>query len=215
MKVYSYFEEPDNGQKPEEYWNGPGEHGFRPMNDPDYGPIPEPYRVNGMSKAALVCGLLSLITMLFGYGTVFALLGILFACLSGGKKMPKQAKVGIAMCATSLAVFLFSFFTLMAALTSSGAWPELVRQAKITDFSDQDSVMELEHVIYDAFVKSLLPSDFGMSPVLNPGTGRDRTSDGSGRPGAAITPRAAHPGGEASSDAGSLSPPAGVGDAQI
>lgn len=153
----SHGDEPEKPEeKPEEYWNTPDDYGFRPMNNPDYGPVPDQYQVNGMTKAALLCGIFSLVTVFFGYGFFFAGLGILFALLSRKSKMPKQAKLGLAMCIASLGIFVFSLVTVIGTLSAGHAWPYLMEQARATDFSDPASIRQFEGVIYDSFYRSLM-----------------------------------------------------------
>ncbi len=201
--------------KPEEYWNGPDDHGFRPPNHPDYGPVPEPYRVNGMTKAALACGILSLLSILFGYGMLFACLGILFALLSRGKVMAKQAKAGLAMCAVSLGIFAFSLIMVIGTLTAGGAWPALMEQASVTDFSDPVSVQEFESAILDSFYRSLMPA------ALRPSeTESGQSSAGAAASGAESAPYAesaeaaeASPGGGETGDTGSAGDTEDTGNA--
>lgn len=157
-------------EPPEAYWNGPDDHGMRPMNDPDYGPVPDEYRSNGMSRAAFACGVLSLLTMLFGGGVFFGLLGVLFACLSRRRRFSRQARAALTMCVVSIAAFAVNVILVVLLLVSSGSWDQIVRDARNLDVTDQESVESFESDIYSAVIRAVggAGTPFESGSILNP-----------------------------------------------
>ena len=73
---------------------------------------------NGMATAALTCGIVSIIfSFFFGTGFIFAILGIMFACLSRRKRMNKSALWGLILsiigAVVSIAVLTFSIIAII------------------------------------------------------------------------------------------------------
>lgn len=141
----------------EEYWKSMSDFGRGRNDDPDYGPIPEEYLSTGMSKAALICGLLSLVCLLFNYlGVVlFGSLGVLFALLSRRSKMSRQARTGMTLSIAGLILFgavtAFSFYT----LKSTGVWDYMMKEIREMDPNDPYAAGHLQQDILSELQKRL------------------------------------------------------------
>ncbi|MDO4619651.1 MAG: DUF4190 domain-containing protein [Lachnospiraceae bacterium] len=146
-----------NGQteepKPERYWNSPNDFGFGRVKDPDYGPVPEEYSSNGMSRASMICGIISVVTMFFGGTFVFGILGILFALLSRKKKFSRQARFGLGLSAGTLAIFAVMMTMTVSMLVSNGSWKRIVRAAGQVDLSNAESVSAFEMLVYNELLR--------------------------------------------------------------
>ena len=137
----------------QEYWNGLQDYGRATGGDPNYGPIPEEYRMNGMSKAAFACGIASLFTIFIGGSWFFGSLGILFAFLSRGKKFSRQAKLSLWMSAAGLGAFLIALLLSVFMLISSGLWDTMMQKMQGTDLSDPAAVETVRQELLDEILK--------------------------------------------------------------
>lgn len=138
----------------QEYWNGLGDFGRGKSGDPNYGPIPEEYRMNGMSKAAFVCGILSIITIYFGFSLFFGALGVLFALLSRRERMGRQAKIALVMSGAGILAFVVSFAVTLSMLISSGIMGRMMERVRTMDLSDPEAVTILEQELLDEILGS-------------------------------------------------------------
>ena len=138
----------------QEYWNGLRDYGRGTAGDPNYGPIPEEYRMNGMSKAAFFCGLTSLFTIFFGFSWFFGALAILFALLSRGKKLGRQARIGLWTGIAGLGAFVIAFTLSIIMLVSSGLWDKMIEKMRRLDLSDPAAVETLQTEMLDEILKT-------------------------------------------------------------
>lgn len=156
----------DNNKRNDEYWNGFGDFGRGHPDDPSYGEIPEEYRSNGMSKAALICGGLSLLSLLFGGAPFFGGLGLLFAFLSRKNRMSRQARTGAVLSSVSLAVFgimvAISFYTLV----STGVWDHMMEEIREMDPNDPDAVSRIQQDVLQELQRRLLEDQLHLGSGL-------------------------------------------------
>ena len=119
---------------------------------------------------AFACGVLSLLTMLFGGGVFFGLLGVLFACLSRRRRFSRQARAALTMCVVSIAAFAVNVILVVSLLVSSGSWDQIVRDARNLDVTDQESVESFESDIYSAVIRAVggAGTPFESGSILNP-----------------------------------------------
>ncbi len=137
----------------QEYWNGIRDFGRGHLGEPNYGPIPEEYRMNGMSKAAFICGILSLVTILFNGSLFFGALGILFAFLSRKKKFSRQARTALWLSAAGIFAFALMIIYSVATLVSSGIWGKMVDMVRNMDPNNPNAVAEIQQEILDEILE--------------------------------------------------------------
>lgn len=114
----------------------------RPIwSEPELYDDPSP---NAFSLAALVCGILSLLSICVGGAIIPAALGILFALLSRKTRMCGQAKIGFFMSIGSLALYVLALLFLIGTLALTGILGPLTEKALNTDFTDPASVSEFQ-----------------------------------------------------------------------
>ena len=159
-KEHLYGKEKPAEDPNQQYWNGFTDYGRRKTGDPDYGPIPEEYESNPMSRTAFVCGIISVIciflSMLFpGASFVVGALGILFALLSKRKKFCRQAKTAIVMCSIGMASFALMFLISTAVLVSTGTWDFMMDKIRTMDVNDPNAAAELQQEILDELVRRM------------------------------------------------------------
>ena len=114
-------------------------------------PEPELYddpSPNAFSLAALVCGILALLSICIGGAIIPAALGILFALLSRKTRMCGQAKIGFFMSIGSLALYVLALLFLIGTLALTGILGPLTEKALKTDFTDPASVTEFQEETY-------------------------------------------------------------------
>ncbi|MGX8703171.1 MAG: hypothetical protein ACSW8H_01830, partial [bacterium] len=114
-------------------------------------PEPELYddpSPNAFSLAALVCGILALLSICIGGAIIPAALGILFALLSRKTRMCGQAKIGFFMSIGSLALYVLALLFLIGTLALTGILGPLTEKALKTDFTDPASVSEFQEETY-------------------------------------------------------------------
>lgn len=193
----------------QDYWVSLSEHGKGRPGDPDYGPVPEEFRSNGMSKAAFICGILALASLLlnlFG-GVFFGALGILFALLSRKQKMSRQAKAGAVMAGAAVVIFSVLVAVSFYALISTGVWNTMIREIREMDPNDPDAVGKVQRDILEELQEKLLgipgtASDKEAAGSISPGSGAASDNEMSGN----ISPGYGGAGeGEAETDTGSPS----------
>ncbi len=137
----------------QEYWSGLRDYGHATSGDPNYGPIPEEYRMNGMSKAAFFCGLLSLFTIFFGFSWFFGALGILFALLSRRKKLGRQARIALWMSGIGLGAFLIAVVSSVSLLVRLGIWDSMMQKIDHLDPNDPAAVLEMREELLDELLR--------------------------------------------------------------
>ena len=150
----------DSGEDPrsEQYWNGPGDRGYRTTGDPNYGPIPEEYQSNSMSRAALTCGIIAVISIFFsfifvGVSFIAGALGLIFAFLSRKNRFNRQARTAIGLCAAGMIAFTLMFGISFGILYTTGMWDTLVEKAQSIDPDDPTSVTVAQQEIMDELMK--------------------------------------------------------------
>lgn len=110
-------------------------------------PRPELYddpSPNALSLAALICGILSLLTICVGGAIIPAALGILLALLSRKTRMCGQAKIGFFMSIGSLGLYVLALLLLIGSLALTGVLGPITEKALQTDFTDAASVAEFQ-----------------------------------------------------------------------
>ena len=133
----------------QEYWASLRDHGRGVSGDPNYGPIPEEFVSNGMSKAAFVFGIASLVSILFNGSLFFGSLGILFALLSRKNKFSRQARIGLWMSVAGVTTFLLMLIISISILVSTGAWNKMMDIVKNQDPNQPVSVSEIQQELMD------------------------------------------------------------------
>ena len=133
----------------QEYWAGLRDHGRGVSGDPNYGPIPEEFVSNGMSKAAFVFGIASLISIFFNGSLFFGSLGILFAFLSRKNKFSRQARIGLWMSVAGVTTFLLMLIISISILVSTGAWNKMMDIVRNQDPNQPVSVSEIQQELMD------------------------------------------------------------------
>ena len=133
----------------QEYWASLRDHGRGVSGDPNYGPIPEEFVSNGMSKAAFVFGIASLVSILFNGSLFFGSLGILFAFLSRKNKFSRQARIGLWMSVAGVTTFLLMLIISISILVSTGAWNKMMDIVKNQDPNQPVSVSEIQQELMD------------------------------------------------------------------
>jgi hypothetical protein len=133
----------------QEYWAGLRDHGRGVSGDPNYGPIPEEFVSNGMSKAAFVFGIASLISIFFNGSLFFGSLGILFAFLSRKNKFSRQARIGLWMSVVGVTTFLLMLIISISILVSTGAWNKMMDIVRNQDPNQPVSVSEIQQELMD------------------------------------------------------------------
>ena len=114
-------------------------------------PEPELYddpSPNALSLAALVCGVLAILSFCVGGAIIPAALGVLFALLSRKKRMCGQAKIGFFLSLGALAVYVLALLFLVGTLAITGILGPVTEKALQTDFTDPDSVAEFQEETY-------------------------------------------------------------------
>ena len=143
------FSDPWNGsffnpysESPLGDFNGTGHYEQDPRRfDPEIRRNHEP---NGMARAALLCGICSLLGIIFGISIFLGGLGVIFALLSRRRKLCPMASVALALNAAGIILSAAIIAVSAATLVSTGVWDYAVKEAQVTDFSDTDSVSEFE-----------------------------------------------------------------------
>ena len=133
----------------QEYWASLRDHGRGVSGDPNYGPIPEEFVSNGMSKAAFVFGIASLISIFFNGSLFFGSLGILFAFLSRKNKFSRQARIGLWMSVVGVTTFLLMLIISISILVSTGAWNKMMDIVRNQDPNQPVSVSEIQQELMD------------------------------------------------------------------
>lgn len=114
---------------------------------------------NGMSRAALVCGILSLLGLFFNAAIFFGAFAILFALLSRTKRMSRQAKAGVRMAAVSIGISALILITSLAVLISSGLVKKYAKRISEVNPNDPAAVSNLENDLINDLAKK-----FGIDP---------------------------------------------------
>ena len=163
-----------------EYWNGLTDYGRGHEGESGYAPVPEEFRVNGMSKACLVFGILSLAGVFLGFSFPLGALGLLFGFLSRDRIFSKQAKTGMILSSAGMAAFVVSVITVVVMFITTGLWDYAVDRIRKVDPSDPVSVAMAEQDILNKVLEHYGLSS-GASPYgsLLPGSsGGDGVSSG-------------------------------------
>ena len=137
-------------------------------------PEPELYddpSPNAFSLAALVCGILAILSICVGGAIIPAALGILFALLSRKTRMCGQAKVGFFLSIGSMALYVLALLFLIGTLALTGILGPLTEKALNTDFTDPSSVAEFQEETYrllDSLMErysKFLPEEAAQNPT--------------------------------------------------
>ncbi len=112
-----------------------------------------------MATLALVCGIVSVMTFLFGIGIIFAALGITFALLSRKQYLSRRAKQGIVFSGVSLGLFTATMLFIVVTLQSIGMFDVLREAYDQVDLSDAASVAEFETTIETELITRLYGED--------------------------------------------------------
>ena len=137
-------------------------------------PEPELYddpAPNALSLAALVCGVLAILSFCVGGAIIPAALGVLFALLSRKKRMCGQAKIGFFLSLGSLAIYVLALLFLIGTLAVTGILGPVTEKALKTDFTDPDSVAEFQEETYrllDSLLERysrFMPGEYAKEPA--------------------------------------------------
>ena len=172
---YSFMQE----QRPNhDYWNGLTDYGPGHEGEPGYAPVPEEFRSNGMSKACMICGFLSLVAILLGLSFPIGALGLLFGFLSRDRIFSRQAKTGMILSGAGMAAFVLMLAVTIFMFVSTGLWDYAVERVREVDPSDPVSVAMAEQDIMNKVLEHYgLSSDQNPYSSLFPGAGkRDDTA---------------------------------------
>ena len=137
----------------QEYWNGFQDHGHGVSGDPNYGPIPEEYASNGMSKIAFLCGIASLFSILFGGSLFFGAFGVLFAFLSRKNRFGRQARIALWMSCAGIIAFIVAMAVSLSMLISSGLMDKLIDRVKNADPNDPTAITEIQQELMEDLLK--------------------------------------------------------------
>ncbi len=162
-------DEGDGTSPPEEYWFSLSDHGRGHSGEPGYGPVPEEYRSTGMSKAAMVCGVVSLLSVLFGSSVFFGALGLTFAFLSRGRKMSRQARTGAILSGVGIGAFGVMLAVSLYLLVSTGVWDYMIAEISRTNPGDPQAVTEIQENVLQKLRESLLAEYYGEEAAENSG----------------------------------------------
>ena len=163
-------------QRPnQDYWNGLTDFGRGHEGEPGYAPVPEQFRSNGMSKACLICGFLSLISVLLGLSFPLGALGLLFGFLSRDRIFSRQAKTGMILSAAGMAAFVLMVILTIFIFITTGLLDFAVERIRQVDPSDPVSVAMAEQDIMNEVLKHYgLSSDQNPYGSLLPGIGDEK-----------------------------------------
>ena len=140
----------DNGDShtdQEEYWTSFRDHGSGHPGEPGYGEIPEEYRVSGLTRAALIFGIVSLVAVFFGMSVPFAAIAITLALLSKRKKFSRQAKTAIGLASAGILAFAISMGLSLWLLISTGVWDVMMDGIRNMDPNDPYAISTLQEEI--------------------------------------------------------------------
>lgn len=143
---------------------------------------------NGMAKAALLCGICSLLGIIFGTSIFLGGLGIIFALLSRRRKLSPMASVALALNAAGILLSAAVIAVSAVTLVTTGVWDYAVKEAQVTDFSDADSVSEFETNVENRLYNALTGQSDGSadsssessSSSDNAAIGADSSSESAG-----------------------------------
>lgn len=123
---------------------------------------------NTMAVLALGCGIVSVMTFLFGIGIIFAALGITFALLSRREHLSRRALQGLVFSGVSLGLFTASMLFITVTLQQIGMLDVMKDAYETVDFSDASSVAAFEDTIETELIIRLYGEDaleyFGLAP---------------------------------------------------
>lgn len=104
---------------------------------------------NGFAKAAVVCGIASLLFLSSGISFFFAAFGILFALLARRRKFSQMASFGLGLSISGIVIFVCIIVIALATLKADGTLDYAIREAQQTDFSNETEVQEFENNLFD------------------------------------------------------------------
>lgn len=100
---------------------------------------------NFMSHLALLCGIVALIGIFFNLSLPLGALTVIFALLSRDKKLSREAKHGLAMGLTGIAVTAITILVSVAVLVSSGLFGKYVKKIRNIDPSNPNAVAQIQN----------------------------------------------------------------------
>lgn len=186
-------------------FNGTGHYEQDPDRfDPEIRRNHEP---NGMARAALICGICSLLGIIFGTSIFLGGLGLIFALLSRRRRLSPMASVAIALNAAGIILSAAVIAVSAVTLVSTGVWDYAVKEAQVTDFSDADSVSEFETNVEKRLYSALTGQSAGSADSSSESAASSSENEGSAAGGADSSSESVNPseGADSSSEGSSSS----------
>lgn len=100
---------------------------------------------NFMSHLALLCGIVALIGIFFNLSLPLGALTVILALLSRDKKLSREAKHGLVMGLTGIAVTAITILVSVAVLVSSGLFGKYVKKIRNIDPSNPNAVTQIQN----------------------------------------------------------------------
>lgn len=100
---------------------------------------------NFMSHLALLCGIVALIGIFFNLSLPLGALTVIFALLSRDKKLSREAKHGLVMGLTGIAVTAITILVSVAVLVSSGLFGKYVKKIRNIDPSNPNAITQIQN----------------------------------------------------------------------
>lgn len=100
---------------------------------------------NFMSHLAFLCGIVALIGIFFNLSLPIGALAVIFALLSRDKKLSREAKHGLVMGLTGIAVTAITILVSVAVLVSSGLFGKYVKKIRHIDPSNPNSITRIQN----------------------------------------------------------------------
>ena len=167
---------------PEEYWASMTDHGQGHPGEPGYGPVPEQYRSTGMSKAALACGVASLLSIIFGASLFFGAFGLLFAFLSRERKMSRQARTGAILSSIGAGAFIAMAAVSLYLLVSTGVWDYMITSVSQMNPGDPGALAEIQENVLEKVQQALIEKYYGKEAAAAGSAGNSSRDEGENSP---------------------------------
>lgn len=100
---------------------------------------------NFMSHLAFLCGIIALIGIFFNLSLPLGALAVIFALLSRDKKLSREAKHGLVMGLTGIAVTAITILVSVAVLVSSGLFGKYVKKIRDIDPSNPNAITQIQN----------------------------------------------------------------------
>lgn len=100
---------------------------------------------NFMSHLAFLCGIVALIGIFFNLSLPLGALTVIFALLSRDKKLSREAKHGLVMGLTGIAVTAITILVSVAVLVSSGLFGKYVKKIRNIDPSNPNAITQIQN----------------------------------------------------------------------